>query len=153
MISGSCTQVSMGLPDPRDKSSLPMLKRFQALIADSTMVRIHLRRSKFDQFGAGANIILGHTGHSLCPVTTIIDYIAICGSGPGLFSQLPRAQAVIKAWFVDQLRATLSAMGLPKHLYAGHSFHIGAATTAAMARVEDADSGSWPLAECCLRAV
>ena len=41
----------------------------------------------------------------------------------------------MKAWFVDQLRATLSAMGL---LYAGHSFRIGVATTVAMAGVEDA---------------
>ena len=44
----------------------------------------------------------------------------------------------MKAWLVDQLRATLSAMGLPQHLQAGHSFRIGAATTAAMAGVEDA---------------
>ena len=36
---------------------------------------------------------------------------------------------------MDQLRATLSAMGLPQHLYAGHSFRIGVAT---MAGVEDA---------------
>ena len=81
-----------------------------------TMVRIHLRCSKYDQFGAGANIILGRTGHSLCPITAIIDYIAIRGSGPGLFFQVPRAQAMMKAWFVDQLRAKLSAMRLPQHL-------------------------------------
>ena len=145
-------QVSLGLPDPRDQSSLPMLKRVQAGIqrirsvagpasrtrlpitasvlerirgqlesschphkellwavacmaffsffrlgelcpatasqiqptasimwgdvaVDSrenpTMVRIHLKRSKCDQFGVGANIILGRTGQSLCPVTAI----------------------------------------------------------------------------------
>ena len=58
------------------------------------------------------------------------------GSRPGLFFQLPRARAVTKVLFVDQLRAILSAMGLPQHLYAGHSFHIGAATTAAMAGVD-----------------
>ena len=54
-----------------------------------TLVRIHLRRSKCDQFGAGANIILGRTGHSLCPVTVIIVYIAIRGSGPRSFFPAP----------------------------------------------------------------
>ena len=211
-------QLSLGLPDPRDQSSLPMLKRVQAgiqhvrslagspsrtrlpvtasvlerirvqlnsschphkelmwavactaffgffrlgeLLPGSTaldqhtavirwsdvaidsrenpaMVKIHLRRSKFDQLGVGADIVLGRTGHSLCPVTAIIDYIATRGPRPGIFFQLPQAQAVTKAWFVDQLRSVLSALGLPQHLYAGHSFRIGAATTAAMAGVED----------------
>ena len=211
-------QVSLGLPDPRDQSSLPMLKRVQAgiqrkrsmagpasrtrlpitasvlerirrqlessshpnkelvwavagtaffgffrlgeLLPESAsqvspaasimwgevavdsrenpaMVRIHLKRSKCDQVGAGADIILGRTGQSLCPVTAIINYITIRGSEPGLFFQLPQARVVTKSWFVDQIRSILSAIGLPQHLYAGHSFRIGAATTAAMAGVED----------------
>ena len=33
------------------------------------MVRIHLRHSKCDQFGKGVDIVLGRTGHFLCPVT------------------------------------------------------------------------------------
>ena len=45
---------------------------------------------------------------------------------------------VTKVWFVDQLRSVLASLGLPKELYAGHSFRIRAATTAAMAGVEDA---------------
>ena len=99
---------------------------------DSRADSLSIAATKCYQFGAGANITLGH---SLCPVTAIIDDIAIRDSGPGLFFQFP---AVTKAWFVDQLCATLSGMGLPQHLYAGHSFRIGAATTAAMAGVEDA---------------
>ena len=95
------------------------------------------KRSKCDQFGVGANIILGRTGQSLCPVTAIIDYLVIRGSGPRVFFQRSQAQVVTKAWFVDQLRSILSAVGLPQHLYAGHSFCIWAATTAAMTSVED----------------
>ena len=34
------------------------------------MVQIHLKRSKCDQFGSGADIILGRTGVNLCPVTS-----------------------------------------------------------------------------------
>ena len=102
------------------------------------MVRIHLRRSKCDQFGKGVDIVLGRTGHSLCSVTAIMRYISVRGSGQGIFFQLPQARVVTKAWFVDQLRSVLVSLGLPKELYAGHSFRIGAATTAAMAGVEDA---------------
>ena len=98
------------------------------------MVRIHLRRSKCDQFGKGVDIVLGRTGHSLCPVTAVIQYICVRGSGQGLFFQLPQARVVMKAWFVDQQRSVLVSLELPKELYAGHSFRIGAAATAILAR-------------------
>ena len=97
------------------------------------MIRIHLRHSKCDQFGKGVDIVLGRTG----PVTAIIQYVSVYGSGQGLFFQLPQARVVTKAWFVDQLHSVLMSLGLPKELYAGHSFRIGAATTAAMAGMED----------------
>ncbi len=212
-------QISLGLPDPRDQSSMPMLRRVQAgiqrvraisgppsrtrlpitasvlgqikvqlmamshphkeliwaiactaffgffrlgeLLPASTqigqdtavvmwrdvavdsrdnprMIRIHLRRSKCDQFGVGADIVLGRTGLSLCPVTAVVQYIAVRGSGPGIFFRRPDVSVVTKAWFTEQLRSVLSACGLPQQLYAGHSFRIGAATTAAMVGVEDA---------------
>lgn len=212
------TQISLGFPDPRDHSSLPILKRVQAGIqrvrslggpsarlrlpitakvmgrirahlevADiahkelmwaicctaffgffrlgellpeakakvdpavslmwgdvavdgrdkPTMVRVHLKRSKCDQFGAGANIVLGATGQPLCPVTAILRYIQARGPSPGVFFRKSPSEPVLKPWFVDQLRDVLAAVGLPRHQYAGHSFRIGAATTAAMAGVED----------------
>ena len=102
-----------------------------------TMVRIHLKRSKCDQIGAGADIILGKTGLPLCPVTAILEYIEVRGSASGLFFWRSDTQPALKAWIVEQLRGILSAVGLPQQDYAGHSFRIGAATTAALAGVED----------------
>jgi len=102
-----------------------------------TLVKIHLRCSKCDQFGKGVDIIIGRTGCSICPVTAIVNYLAIRGTRAGPLFQRPQAQSVTKAWFVEQLRDILSALGLPPHVYAGHSFRIGAATTAALAGVED----------------
>ncbi len=141
-ISKKCS-LSLGLPDPQEKSSLPILKRVQAGISrlrllkgppsrvrlpitfgilraikshieassytdtavvsflrvfpaggigaasrgpvgqtmssdvavDShtspSIVQIHLKPSKCDQFGRGANIILGTTDSSICPVQVI----------------------------------------------------------------------------------
>ena len=37
-----------------------------------SMVRIHLKRSKCNQFGAGADIVLGKTGLPLCPVSALL---------------------------------------------------------------------------------
>ncbi len=50
-----------------------------------TMVRIHLKRSKCDQFGTGADIILGKTGLPLFPVTAILKYTEVRGSSSGPF--------------------------------------------------------------------
>ena len=44
---------------------------------------------------------------------------------------------VTKSWLVQQIRAVLSSLGLPQDEYAGHSFRISAATSAALAGVED----------------
>ena len=211
-------QITLGLPDPRDSSSLPILKRVQAgirrarlnkanppqvrlpitanvldkirssldqssnphkvllwaiacmaffgffrlgeLLLDTpgafvpsaslawgdvavdcqttpTKVKIHLKKSKCDQFGTGADIILGRTLKPLCPVAAVVCYMVERGSKPGPFSMDAKGKAVSKAWFVGEMRGILQSLGLPQHQYAGHSFRIGAAITAALAGVED----------------
>eukprot|EP00731_Ephydatia_muelleri_P000372 Em0001g372a len=41
----------------------------------ANMVKIHLKKSKCDQFGAGADVFLGRTGCLLCPVAAMIGFI------------------------------------------------------------------------------
>ena len=102
-----------------------------------TKVKIHLKKSKCDQFGVGADIILGRTLKPLCPVAAVVSYMVERGSKPGPFFMDAKGKAVSKAWFVGEMRGILQSLGLPQHQYAGHSFRIGAATTAALAGVED----------------
>jgi len=211
-------QISLGLPDPRDQSSLPMLKRVQAGISrlrlakgprshirlpitahllrqiklaldksshpaklviwavassaffgffrlgellcnsagefneatclawgdvavDSqtapTMIQFHLKRSKCDQLGTGADVVVGATGEELCPVSAVVDYLRLRGARKGAFFLSPDGSVVLKSWFIEQIRSILASIGAPHHQYAGHSFRIGAATTAALAGVED----------------
>lgn len=208
-------QISLGLPDPRDQSSMPILKRVQAgisrarlatnaqprvrlpitartltgihhhlftaehpdrlvvwaiastaffgffrlgeLLPESAgaphplswgdvavdshthpqMIQIHLKRSKCDQFGVGSDIVVGRTGTTTCPVTALLQYIAVRGDRPGPFFLDKSGSPVIKAWFVGHIRTALRALGLPQGDFAGHSFRIGAATTAALMGVED----------------
>ena len=104
---------------------------------DPTMVQIVLKRSKTDQFGKGANMIIGRTGLDVCPVAAVLNYIVLRGSAPGPFFTTPDGQALAKQVFVAEVRKVLVAKGLPADQYAGHSFRIGAATSAALAGVED----------------
>jgi hypothetical protein len=49
------------------------------------MARVHLKVSKCDQLGGGVDVFLGRKGTPLCPVATIICYIAIRGNSQGAF--------------------------------------------------------------------
>ena len=101
------------------------------------MLRIHLKQSKCDQFGAGVDIVIGRTGCALCPVAALLAYISIRQDRPGAFFLKLDGQPITKAWFVCRIRAILTVLGFPQHEYAGHSFRIGAATSAALAGIED----------------
>ena len=104
---------------------------------DTRTAKIHLKKSKCDQFGKGVDVYLGRTDLDLCPVTALLAYIETRGSGPGpLFVDSSQAR-ITNPWFIGQFRDVLATAGLPQQEYAGHSFRIGAATTAASVGLED----------------
>ena len=103
----------------------------------ASMVKIHLKRSKCDQFGAGADVLLGRTGCDVCPVEAIIAYVNQRGKSPGYFFIDSGGNVITKPRFITKLRDYLKAIGLPSDQFAGHSFRIGAATTAAQVGIED----------------
>eukprot|EP00731_Ephydatia_muelleri_P001141 Em0001g1141a len=103
----------------------------------ASLVKIHLRKSKCNQFGAGADILLGRTGCVLCPVAAILAYISQRGRSPGHFFLDGEGKTITKPRFITQLRGYLKSAGLPSDQFAGHSFRIGAATIAAQVGMED----------------
>ena len=105
--------------------------------ANPSMLRVLLKRSKCDQFGRGVHVFVGRTNTPLCLVAATLNYMVIRGDKKGLFFLDSEQHVVTKAWFIGQLRAVFKIIGLPEQSYAGHSFQIGAATTAALAGVED----------------
>ena len=53
---------------------------------------------------------------------------------------------IAKAHFITELRKVIAGLGLPQDQFAGNSFRIGAATTAALAGLEDSSiqlMGRW----------
>ena len=102
-----------------------------------TIFRLQLKVSKCDQFGRGIAIYLGKTGDSLCPVSAGLAYMALHTSTSGPFFSFEDGSALTKGRFVAKVRELLQEAGLDPALYSGHSFRIGAATSAAQAGLED----------------
>ena len=101
------------------------------------MVRFHLKQSKTDQMGQGAYIVLGRTDLDICPVAAVLSYIASRGSRQGPFFLDSKGSPLTKSTFIAEICKILAAIGFPQGQYAGHSFRISAATSAALAGVED----------------
>ena len=85
----------------------------------------------------GTVIHLGRTGNSLCPVAAILAYMARRGSEQGPLYIFRDGSTLSRRHLVSEVRSALSSCGLDCNMYAGHSFRIGAATTAAAKGVED----------------
>ena len=103
----------------------------------TTMVQIKIKASKTDPFRHGVMVYVGKTGNELCPVAAITAYLAIRGTTSGPFFLFEDGTPLTRPRFVEQVRLILCRAGYSPGLYAGHSFRIGAATTAAACGIED----------------
>ena len=102
-----------------------------------SVIRIHLQKSKTDQFGRGVDIYMGRTGEDLCPMSALLAYLAVRGKESGPLFRLKDGRYLTKDIFITRVRSALTVLGYDSSAYAGHSFRIGAATTAAEQGVED----------------
>ena len=101
------------------------------------MVHLTLRRSKTDVFGAGVTIHLGKTRSILCPVSSLLAYLAIRPVTPGPLFLLRSGAPLLREILVRAVRSALSSTGIDASRFHGHSFRIGAATTASYAGLPD----------------
>ena len=97
-----------------------------------TLVRILLCESKTDVMGQGVYIYFGKAEQVLWLVTALLQYISM---RPPHHSQLfiwQDGQPLTRDQFIVEVKALLPAANYISSSYAGHSFRIGAATTAAL---------------------
>ena len=104
---------------------------------DTSMLRVKLKYSKTDQYGRGVEVFVGRTGCTLCPVAGTLAYMAVRGTQAGSFFRFRDGTPLTKPKFTQRVREALCRAGLPYEHFAGHSFRIGAATTAAKTGMED----------------
>ena len=102
-----------------------------------SFLRVTIKQSKTDPFCKGVDIFVGRTGTDICPVAGILSYLACRGSGPGPLFVFSSGRFLTRKRFVELVRVALSSAGVDQEKYCGHSFRIGAATTAAAKGVED----------------
>ena len=102
-----------------------------------SVISIRLRFAKTDPFGQGVSVFLGRTNAALCPVAAMLNYLTVRPATAGPLFVHADGAPLLKNQFVGGVRRALAAANLDPSKYSGHSFRIGAATSAAAAGVPD----------------
>ena len=105
--------------------------------AAPTIIRVAIKQSKTDPFRHGVNIFLGRTCTDLCPVAALLNYLVARGSEPGPLFRFRDGRCLTRQRLVLAVKKALQQAGVEQSKYNGHSFRIGAATTAAANGLED----------------
>ena len=105
--------------------------------ADPQYLEVHIKASKTDPFRHGVSIYLGRSQADLCPVSAVLAYMVLRGMTPGPFFFFTDGRYLTRDRFVSSVRAALRMQGVDDSRYSGHSFRIGAATTAALRGLPD----------------
>ena len=95
---------------------------------------MHLKSSKTDPFRKGILLTIGATNNHLCPVRAMLNYISASSKSGPLFVY-KSGKFLNRDDFAQEIRNLLAKGGFEANSYAGHSFRIGAATTAAKANL------------------
>ncbi|XP_062607125.1 uncharacterized protein LOC134268903, partial [Saccostrea cucullata] len=103
---------------------------------------ITLKRSKTDPFRKGIQIRLFQSEQTVCPVKSMLKYLTLrrqwynCVMSSALFTD-ETGNPLSRQFFITKLKQILKSLGLDDENFNGHSFRIGAATSAAGGQVED----------------
>ena len=106
--------------------------------SNPTVLKIHLKYSKPDQSREGTDLYIGRTHNCLCLVVALLLYLAVRGMDQGPLFRWQDRTPLTRAVLADRLKWVLLRAGVDVSGYSGHSFRIGAATTAAANGVSDA---------------
>ena len=97
-------------------------------------VRMVIKCSEKDPFRKGCFIFLSRGSAPLCPVISLVNYLHLRGPGPGPLFLYQDGSHLSRSKLFAFLKSTLQSAGVPGN-FSGHSFRIGAATTAASRRI------------------
>ncbi len=122
----SCVQVNSPVSHPHLYSDVAVDSH-----ATPSFISIHLWHSKTDVFGVGAVQYLGLVEGPVCPVKALLAYLVNRGAASGPLFQHQDGTPLSSSRLVAAVRSALSLYDMDVSRFNGHSFRIGAATTAA----------------------
>ena len=99
-------------------------------LANPSMLKVRIKRSKTDQWREGVELYVGKTGNKLYPVAVILAFLAIRGQDDSPLFKTKDGAPLSRQMLVNMIKNTLSKAGIDCSRYSGHSFRIGTATTA-----------------------
>ena len=102
-----------------------------------TYVAVNIKASKMDLFRQGVTIYLGRTHNQICPLAATLNYLVARGTLKGPRFIFEHERHLTRDHFVAAVHEALSTTGVDISKYVGHSFWIGAATTAAKPGIQD----------------
>ena len=102
-----------------------------------SFITVNIKQSKTDPFRKGVTIVVGHAVGPLCPLVAVLTYMALRRPRQGPLFRFGDGRPLTRERFVAKVREVLQQIGFDQTKYAGHSFRIGAATTAARKGIQD----------------
>ncbi len=107
---------------------------FRPSFSNQEFSQVRLKSSKTDPFRQGILLTIGATKNHLCPVQAMKNYAPHCPTTGFLFAY-KSGKLLDRNSFTKEIRQLLEMGCYQSREYAGHSFRIGAATTAAKANL------------------
>ena len=101
-----------------------------------TCFKVHIKCSKTDPFRMGCDIYVGHGKDSVCPIRALGDFLALRGSSEGPLFTFSDGRPLTWQRLSSTVQSILHSAGYTGS-FSGHTFRIGAATTAAAREVPD----------------
>ena len=105
-------------------------------LVNPSCFKVHIKCSKTDPFRVGCDIYLGRGSGSVCPIIALGSYLSLRGSAPGPLFVFGDGRPLTRQRLSSSVQSVLNGAGYFGS-YSGHSFRIGAATTAAARGVPD----------------
>ena len=85
----------------------------------------------------GISLFIGRVSSDICPVAAMLAYLMVRGPQAGPLFKYQNGRFLTRQRLVVAVRDALRSAGVQPDLYSGHSFRIGAATTAASRSMDD----------------
>ena len=107
------------------------------IVMRKNTIQVTIKASKTDPFRVGMSIFITATGYPICPLQALEKYLYYCKCRKGPLFQFSNGHYLTRQALASIVKKGLASYGISPSAYSTHSFHIGAASTAAAAGIPD----------------